>query len=66
MSSKYQSSDMPAIVNITSLARLLGIGRTTAYEWLYSEELPPAAKLINGRRYWTAEQIETFLKGNSK
>ena len=52
----------PAIMNITTLARLLGIGRTTAYEWLYSEQLPPAAKVINNRRYWTAEQIENFLK----
>ena len=52
----------PALVNITGLARLLGIGRTTAYEWLYSEQLPPAAKIINKRRYWTRQQIETFLE----
>lgn len=55
-----------ALINITSLARLLGIGRTTAYEWLYSEQLPPAAKIINKRRYWTAEQIGNFLKGKSQ
>jgi predicted DNA-binding transcriptional regulator AlpA len=51
------------LFNITNLARLLGIGRTTVYEWLYSEQLPPAAKIINKRRYWTREQIETFLNG---
>jgi len=57
----------PALINLTTLARLLGIGRTTAYEWLHAEQLPPAAKIINNRRYWTAEQIEDFLqKGNSQ
>jgi len=54
------------LISLTSLARLLGIGRTTAYEWLYAEQLPPAAKIINKRRYWTAEQIENFLKEKSK
>ena len=51
----------PALLNITGLARFLGVGRTTVYEWLYSEQLPPAAKIINRRRYWTRQQIETFL-----
>ena len=51
----------PALVNITDLARLLGVGRTTVYEWLYAEQLPPAAKIINRRRYWTKKQIENFL-----
>ncbi|MFH1613850.1 MAG: helix-turn-helix domain-containing protein [Planctomycetota bacterium] len=70
MDTKIQSPEQPqiqpALVNITSLARLLGIGRTTAYEWLYSEQLPPAAKVINRRRYWTKSQVETFLKGIEK
>ena len=52
----------PALYNITGLARMLGIGRTTAYEWLYSEQLPAAAKIINKRRYWTKKQIENFLE----
>jgi predicted DNA-binding transcriptional regulator AlpA len=56
---------IPAILNITGLARYLGVGRTTVYEWLYAEQLPPAAKIINKRRYWTAEQIENFLGENS-
>jgi predicted DNA-binding transcriptional regulator AlpA len=51
------------LLNVTSLARLLGVGRTTVYEWLYAEQLPPAAKIINKRRYWTAGQIENFLQG---
>ena len=50
-----------AIHSVSSLARFLGVGRTTIYEWLYSEQLPPAGKIINKRRYWTAAQIEDFL-----
>ncbi len=57
---------IPAILNITTLARFLGVGRTTVYEWLYSEQLPPAAKLINNRRYWTKRQIENFLEKELK
>jgi predicted DNA-binding transcriptional regulator AlpA len=49
------------LISLTELARLLGKGRTTIYEWLYSEQLPPAAKIIKGRRYWTVEQIDDFL-----
>jgi len=49
------------LISLTGLARLLGKGRTTIYEWLYSEQLPPAAKIINGRRYWTVKQIDNFL-----
>jgi len=52
----------PQLISLTALARLLGIGRTTLYEWLYAEQLPPAAKIINGRRYWLRSQIETFLQ----
>lgn len=51
----------PALFSLTALARYLGVGRTTLYEWLYTEQFPSAAKVINGRRYWTAEQIEKFL-----
>ena len=58
-----QSPDLPTLINLTTLARLLGVGRTTVYDWLHSEQLPPAAKLINGRRYWTQTQVEEFLKG---
>ena len=63
---RNNKSPEPVLFNITSLARLLGIGRTTVYEWLYAEQLPPAAKVINKRRYWTAEQINNFLKRTSK
>lgn len=49
------------LINLTRLARMLGIGRTTLYDWLHSEQLPPAAKVINKRRYWTRQQIEAFL-----
>jgi predicted DNA-binding transcriptional regulator AlpA len=56
----------PQLISLTTLARLLGIGRTTVYEWLYAEQLPPAAKIINKRRYWTSKQIETFLQEKSK
>jgi predicted DNA-binding transcriptional regulator AlpA len=52
---------IPALLNISALSRYLGVGRTTTYEWLYSEQLPPAAKIINKRRYWTRKQIEIFL-----
>ena len=55
----------PALINLTTLAKILGIGRTTAYDWLHSEQLPPAAKIINKRRYWTSSQIDNFLKGKS-
>lgn len=55
---------IPALLNISALSRYLGIGRTTVYEWLYSEQLPPAAKIINNRRYWTKKQIENFLRTN--
>lgn len=54
----------PALYSISSLSRYLGVGRTTVYEWLYSEQLPPAAKIINKRRYWTKQQIENFLGAN--
>ena len=54
-----------ALLNLTGLARLLGVGRTTIYEWLYAEQLPPAAKIINKRRYWTLQQIEHFLQGDT-
>ena len=50
------------LINLSRLAKLLGIGRTTAYQWLHSEQLPPAAKIITGRRYWTRQQIEAFLQ----
>ncbi len=50
------------LINLSRLAKLLGIGRTTLYEWLHSEQLPPAAKIINSRRYWTRQQIEAFLQ----
>ena len=56
----------PALINLTTLARLLGVGRTTIYEWLQAEQLPPAAKIINGRRYWLNSQIEIFLKGTKR
>lgn len=56
----------PQLISLTNLARLLGIGRRTLYDWLYAEQLPPAAKIINKRRYWTAEQIESFLKEKTK
>jgi predicted DNA-binding transcriptional regulator AlpA len=49
------------LISLTGLARLLGMSRTTIYEWLYSEQLTPAAKIISGRRYWTAKQINDFL-----
>jgi predicted DNA-binding transcriptional regulator AlpA len=49
------------LISLTELAHLFGKGRTTIYEWLYSEQLPPAAKIINGRRYWTVKQIDDFL-----
>jgi len=52
---------MAASSSRTRGAWLLGIGRTTLYEWLHSEQLPPAAKIINSRRYWTRQQIEAFL-----
>jgi len=58
------SPDLPAIMNISTLSRYLGVGRTTIYEWLYSEQFPPAAKIINKRRYWTKQQIENFLRTN--
>ncbi len=66
MSTKRQSPEIPALNNLSGLARLLGVGRTTVYEWLYAEQLPPAAKVINGRRYWTRKQIETFLEKESR
>jgi predicted DNA-binding transcriptional regulator AlpA len=56
------AANIPAILNLTALCRYLGVSRETAYQWLYAEQLPPAAKIINKRRYWTAEQIETFLE----
>lgn len=49
------------LINITALSKLLGIDRSTVYQWLNSEELPRPAKLIHRRRYWTAEQINIFL-----
>jgi len=49
------------LISLTGFARLLGMSRTTIYEWLYSEQLPPAAKIISGRRYWTTKQINDFL-----
>jgi predicted DNA-binding transcriptional regulator AlpA len=52
----------PQLISLTSLARLLGIGRTTLYDWLHSEQLPPAAKIINKRRYWLRSQIFDFLQ----
>lgn len=63
---KSKSPELTALINITSLARILGVGRTTIYDWLYSEQLPPAAKVINKRRYWTKTQIETFLEKEMK
>ena len=66
MSKTTTEKIQPALISLTGLARLLGKGRTTVYEWLYSEQLPPAAKIIRGRRYWTASQINEFLKENRK
>jgi predicted DNA-binding transcriptional regulator AlpA len=57
---------IPALLSVSALARFLGIGRTTLYEWLYSEQLPPPVKIINNRRYWTAKQIEHFLGEKTK
>ncbi len=54
-------SPEPALYNVTDLARFLGVGRTALYDWIHSEQLPPAAKIINRRRYWTKQQIEIFL-----
>jgi len=56
----------PQLFSLTKLSQHLGIGRRTLYDWLYAEQMPPAAKIINGRRYWTAEQVENFLQGKSK
>lgn len=53
---------MSELINLTGLARMLGVGRTTLYEWLHSEQLPPAARIINSRRYWTRQQVEAFLQ----
>lgn len=53
--------NIPAVYNVTSLSRYLGVGRTTIYEWLHSEQLPQPAKVINKRRYWTKQQIQNFL-----
>ncbi len=51
------------LINLSRLSKILGVGRTTTYQWLHSEALPKAAKVINGRRYWTRNQIEAFLQG---
>ena len=56
----------PALLNISTLARYLGVGRTALYDWLHSEQLPPAAKIINRRRYWTKMQIDKFLQKELK
>ncbi len=53
---------IPALISVTGLAKLLGISRTALYEWLYTEQIPPPAKIINKRRYWTRQQIESFLE----
>lgn len=60
---KSKETISSALLNVTSLAKYLGVGRTTVYEWLHSEQLPPAIKIINKRRYWTKQQIENFLGG---
>lgn len=52
----------PQLYSITALSRHLGLSRTTIYELLYSEQLPQPAKILNKRRYFTAEQISLFLK----
>lgn len=65
MTTETPKKNQPAVLNITGLARYLGVGLTTVYEWIYSEQLPPAAKIINKRRYWTKQQIENFLGENS-
>ena len=60
------NNTLPALMNLSSLCRYLGISRETAYQWLACEQLPSAAKIINTRRYWTAAQVENFLKEKSK
>ena len=56
-------SNSPALMNITKLAAYLGVGRTTIYDWLHSEQLPKPVKIINRRRYWSTQQIHEFLEG---
>ncbi len=55
-----------ALINLSTLCRLLGCSRQTCYAWLHSEQLPSAAKVILGRRYWLRSQVETFLQGNKR
>ncbi|OPZ94627.1 MAG: Helix-turn-helix domain protein [Planctomycetes bacterium ADurb.Bin412] len=52
---------MSELISLSRLSKILGVGRTTVYVWLNSDQLPKAAKTINGRRYWTRQQIEAFL-----
>jgi predicted DNA-binding transcriptional regulator AlpA len=60
------NSTLHAVNSLSNLCRYLGISRETAYQWLACEQLPEAAKIINKRRYWTAEQIENFLKDKTR
>ena len=66
MTIKTSTRIEPAIHSVSSLARFWGVGRTTIYQWLYSEQLAPAAKIINKRRYWTSQQVENFLQETKK
>jgi predicted DNA-binding transcriptional regulator AlpA len=56
------NTNCPALLSLSRLSRLLGFSRQTCYSLLHSEQLPKAVKTINGRRYWTQEQINNFLE----
>ncbi len=52
------SKNIPQIVTVADLAKLLGVTRPTVYAWEKAEIIPPRDVR---RRWWSRERIAAFL-----
>jgi excisionase family DNA binding protein len=53
--------DLPALLSVTRAAKLLGIGRSSAYRHVTSGELP--SKRLGGRVYVVTARLREFVEG---
>lgn len=51
------------LISVANAAELLGIGTTTAYDWLRAGALPGAVQ-VNGRWYVRRAVLEAYVRGD--
>ncbi len=52
----------PLLIDVTEVARRLGIGQSTVYRWDALGRLGPQAIKLGGRRLWRVEEVERWVE----